>query len=140
MEGLCSFGHAVAATILIGVCLLPHCTSVFCFGCGWQHVPQHATQPSVVIFREVELIKTKQHLVRSHYLLQKKQDRPRDRDWLVRINQELKESKLATLNPSSIREVMNAWAKTSSTEGAEMIDTTQVTPICSLISAPTAQS
>ena len=44
------------------------------------------------------------------------------RDWLLRMNQNLQKTKLGALNPTAVSSVMNRWAKTNSTEGAEMVD------------------
>ena len=46
------------------------------------------------------------------------------RDWLLRMNRKLKETDVGTLDPSRIpiHAVMNAWAKTKSNEGAQMVE------------------
>ena len=38
------------------------------------------------------------------------------------MNQDLQKTKMGALNPTAVSGVMNAWAKTNSTEGAEMVD------------------
>jgi len=46
------------------------------------------------------------------------------RDWLIRMNRKLKETELGALDPGRIpiHAVMNAWAKTKSSEGAQMVE------------------
>lgn len=46
------------------------------------------------------------------------------RDWLIRMNRKLKETEAGSLDPSRIpiHAVMNAWAKTKSSEGAQMVE------------------
>lgn len=44
------------------------------------------------------------------------------RDWLLRRNEELVTTELGTLSSKGVLFIMNAWAKTRSTEGAEMVE------------------
>jgi hypothetical protein len=47
-----------------------------------------------------------------------------DKDYLFRMNKELEVTSIGELNPRhlDIPEIMNAWAKTRTTEGAEMVE------------------